>query len=128
MHSFKRIASQISGIRNGNRKTIYDAYKGTYKEINYHSQDYLRRALTLPYAELVQVIRGRKAAKPMVLPTTIGPEKFASILQRSFGKTDHLSYQLFLSLLPSWEGSIIELIGTVRSLTLTPTRKAKKAS
>ena len=125
MHSFKRIESQISGIRGGPRKPPYDSYKAAHKEINYHSQDELRKALDLPYSDLVQVIRGRKAAKPLVLPTPVGPERFASILQRSLGKTD---YNLFLSLLPSWEGSIKELIGTVRSLTLTPTRKAKKAS
>ena len=128
MHSFKRIASQIRGIRGTKRVTTYQAYKRNYSDLNYHSQGELRKALEQPIADLLKVLQGKKATECVRLPTAIGPEKLASVLQRSFGKPDPARYQLFFSLLPTWEGSINELIGTVRSLVATPTQKAKKAS
>jgi len=122
-NAYKRNASRISGIR---YKSPYLIYKSEFSQEHKLSDKYLQRLIDLKSDDLAAALNGRLSVFDYGDPIRISPPRFAPKVEGLLAAASAEVITLFFQMLPSWKGTLRELIDTVSSLSGTTT--SQKAS
>ena len=123
--AYKSSAARISDIR---YKDPYKIVKSQFSEQIPITKRYIHKILALKKEDLLSCVHGHLSVFDYGDPVRIASSQLAPEIEKLLGEVNLTLYQLFFQILPSWQGSILELIDTAKSIAPTPAQNSEKTS